>query len=126
MDAGQISYIKEKSNTLLEAGGNHYTWGNNCDGWVLLDTDALSVKQERMPSETAEALHYHQKSQQFFFILKGIATFEVEKENYMVYAGQGFHIAPGKQHRILNNTAEDIEFILSSQPSTNNDRFNCI
>lgn len=105
---------------------HHYTWGNNCDGWVLVDTDTLSVKQERMPAQTAEALHYHQNAQQFFFILKGIATFEVENESYTVYAGQGFHIKPGKQHRILNNTAEDIEFILSSQPSTNNDRFNCI
>jgi len=119
-------YIKQKTNFPLGAGGNHYTWGNNCDGWVLVDTEALSVKQERMPAQTAEALHYHQKAQQFFFILAGIATFEVENESFTVYNGQGFHIEPGKKHRILNNTAEDIEFILSSQPSTNNDRFNCI
>lgn len=104
----------------------HYQWGDGCDGWVLADTDALSVKQERMPAQTAESLHYHEKAQQFFFILKGIATFEVENESYTAYAGQGFHIQQGKKHRIINNTAEDIEFILSSQPSTNNDRFNCI
>ena len=113
--------IVSKHNSL-----HHYKWGNDCDGWVLLDKDELSVKQERMPAQTSEALHYHEKAQQFFFILKGIATFEVENESYTVQAGQGFHIGARKKHRIINNTAEDIEFILSSQPSTNQDRFNCV
>jgi hypothetical protein len=36
---------------------NHYKWGNDCDGWVLVDAENLSVKQERMPAQTAEALH---------------------------------------------------------------------
>jgi len=118
--------IVSKNNTPLGDGGNHYKWGNDCDGWILVDTNALSVKQERMPAQTSEALHYHEKAQQFFFILKGIATFEVENESYTVQAGQGFHIEAGRKHRIINNTAEDIEFILSSQPSTNQDRFNCV
>ena len=103
---------------------HHYKWGNDCDGWVLLDTDTLSVKQEKMPAQTSEVLHYHEKAQQFFFILKGIATFVVENESFTVHAGEGFLIKPGEKHRIINNTAEDIEFILSSQPSTNKDRFN--
>ena len=104
----------------------HYTWGDNCDGWVFVDTDELSVKQERMPQHTAEALHYHEKAQQFFFILKGIATFEVEEQSFTVPAGQGIHIKAGKKHRIINNAGQDLEFVLSSQPSTKNDRFNCI
>lgn len=101
---------------------NHYKWGNGCDGWVLVDTENLSVKQERMPAGTAEALHYHKQSQQFFFILNGTATFEVQGESFTVQAGHEFYIEAGKHHRILNNTADDLEFVLSSQPSTNNDR----
>jgi mannose-6-phosphate isomerase-like protein (cupin superfamily) len=103
----------------------HYQWGDACDGWILVDTEALSVKQERMPAHTAEALHYHKQSQQFFFILKGIATFEVEGKSFTVQAEHGFHINAGEKHRIINNMAEDLEFILSSQPSTNNDRYAC-
>jgi mannose-6-phosphate isomerase-like protein (cupin superfamily) len=105
---------------------SHYQWGEGCDGWVLADTKDLSVKQERMPAQTAETLHYHIHAQQFFFILKGIANFEVEEEKFTVAAGQGFHIAPGKKHRIMNHSTEELAFILSSQPSTNKDRFNCI
>jgi len=103
----------------------HYTWGDDCDGWVFVDTDGLSVKQERMPQQTAETLHYHEKAQQFFFILKGIATFEVEGKLFTVKANEGFYINPGTKHRIANNSNEDLEFILSSQPSTKTDRFNC-
>src|ERR1043165_7849296 len=56
----------------------HYKWGNDCDGWNLVDETSLSVKQERMPAGASEAKHYHANAQQFFFILKGKATFETE------------------------------------------------
>jgi mannose-6-phosphate isomerase-like protein (cupin superfamily) len=110
----------DKNNAL-----QHYTWGNNCDGWVFVDTDELSVKLECMPQQTEEALHYHEKAQQFFFILKGIATFEAGGKEFTVKANEGFYIKPGTRHRIANNSNEELEFILSSQPSTNKDRFNC-
>src|SRR5215216_3981576 len=100
---------------------NHYVWGDNCEGWILVDTESLSVKQELMLPQTAETLHYHEKAQQFFFVLRGIATFEVEDNNFRVPAGQGFHVEAGKKHRIINNTGEDLEFILSSQPNTSKD-----
>src|SRR5437868_3326448 len=94
---------------------NHYGWGNNCEGWVFVDTETLSIKQELMPRHTTEALHYHEKAQQFFFILKGIATFEVEEQSLTVHAGQGVHIKAGSKHRIINNIGEYLEFILISQ-----------
>ncbi len=100
----------------------HYQWGNACDGWNLVEEENLSVKQERMPAGCSEELHYHQFSQQFFFILKGIATFEIENKLVEVKEQEGLHIKAGLKHRIINNAKEDLEFILSSQPSTVNDR----
>lgn len=108
----------------IEAPLKHYQWGNACDGWNLVDNAALSVKQERMPAGTAESLHYHQFAQQFFFILKGTATFEIEGETIIVNEQEGIHIQAGKKHRIINHTSSAIEFILSSQPSTAADRIN--
>jgi mannose-6-phosphate isomerase-like protein (cupin superfamily) len=77
-----------------------------------------------MPAGTAEQLHYHEKSQQFFFILKGTATIEIEASLFEVNEQEGIHIEPGKKHRIMNQSNGDLEFILSSQPSTNHDRIN--
>lgn len=104
----------------------HYHWGDGCDGWVLVDTEQLSVKQERMPDGAEEILHYHEFAQQFFYILEGMASFEIEKKIITVKAGNGILVEAGKRHRIMNHSGEAIEFILSSQPSANNDRFNCI
>ena len=102
----------------------HYQWGNHCDGWNLVEENSLSVKWERMPPHTLEQKHFHEKAQQFFFILKGEAVFEIEKERIIVKKEEGIHIPNGKHHRIINEGNVDLEFLLSSQPSTVGDRFN--
>lgn len=102
----------------------HYIWGKGCDGWNFVDQPNLSVKQERMPAGTAEALHYHKHAQQFFFILSGTATFQIEDSTLSVRKGEGLHIEAGKKHRIINDTKEALEFILCSTPSTASDRIN--
>ena len=128
----------------------HYVWGAGCDGWNLVEGPGLSVKQERMPPYTAEAEHYHRHARQFFFILAGTAIFELTggylekispgshhlmmglrppvpwtvltEGRVEVHAQQGFEIAPGLKHQIKNESAEDLLFLLCSQPSTANDR----
>ena len=102
----------------------HYNWGDNCDGWHLLKNDKLSIIQERMPSKTLETLHLHNKSQQFFFIVKGIATFEIENTIYEIREKQGIHVSPQLKHRIINNTSEDLHFIVISEPKSHGDRIN--
>ena len=103
----------------------HYIWGQACEGWNLVDDSSLSVKQERMPAGTSEEMHFHRHAQQFFFILKGRAQFQVEDATIDLNTGEGLHIEAGKKHRILNPGNENLEFILCSQPSTINDRINC-
>lgn len=103
----------------------HYVWGENCDGWHLLKTDSLSVIQERMPPGTAETLHFHTKAKQLFFILSGVATMELEGNEYMVNAGESFYIKCGKKHRIKNTTDEDLHFLVISEPKSHGDRIDC-
>lgn len=103
----------------------HYVWGNGCDGWNLVDEENLSIKQERMPAGTGEQRHFHKEAQQFFYILKGTATFEVGDSLITVSSEQGFHIPPNTKHKISNHTSEDLEFLLCSQPSTKDDRIDC-
>jgi len=100
----------------------HYFWGEGCDSWVLADTEGLSVKQEQMPHGTKEVLHYHEKAQQFFFILKGTATFYLDGEKKIVTAHKGILIKARTRHFIANETKDALEFLVISQPTTKIDR----
>ena len=99
-----------------------YIWGDNCESFVLMDTSSLSIKQEMMPPNTREKLHYHTHAQQFFYVIKGEASFYIDNEEVIVKPGQGIQIQAGKQHYIENKSTIAIEFLVISEPSTNNDR----
>lgn len=102
----------------------HYSWGDDCHGWTFVDTEALSVKQELMPPDTAETMHYHEKATQLFFILKGRARFTIDGVTTDLREQEGIEIKPGQKHQIANVQPSDLEFILYSYPSTKNDRVN--
>lgn len=130
-DTNELQYNELKG--LMEKGmlgivdisnAEHYVWGDNCDGWHFVKSDSLSVIKETMPSMTKEKMHYHQKSQQFFFILSGTATFEVNGMVYKVAQNRGIRIKPGVIHRISNNTESTLEFMVISEPKSHGDRIN--
>jgi mannose-6-phosphate isomerase-like protein (cupin superfamily) len=101
----------------------HYKWGDNCSGWHLVKTQSLSVIEELMPPKTQEKRHYHNLSQQFFRILSGKATFEIENEIIEIEKGNGIHIPPKTKHSIRNDQSENLEFIVISEPTTRGDRY---
>lgn len=103
----------------------HYRWGNNCDGWLLLKSETLSVIQEKMPPGTSETLHYHTKSQQVFYILSGSARFQVDGKEVDVKQSESIHIKPGSVHKILNISDVALEFLVISEPNSHGDRVNC-
>ena len=108
--------IKNKENT------EHYFWGNKCESWILTDSENLSIKSEKMPANTCEKMHFHKNAQQFFYILKGKASFYIEKKKIEISKHNGISIQPLQKHFIANETSEDLEFLVISSPSTNNDR----
>jgi mannose-6-phosphate isomerase-like protein (cupin superfamily) len=109
---------------MIKSKGNseHYIWGNNCDSWILNDSQNLSVKQEMMPPGTSEKLHFHENSQQFFYILKGEAVFFINNEKHIVKTGESITIFAKSKHYISNESTVTLEFLVISNPSTNNDR----
>ncbi len=100
----------------------HYNWGDGCDGWHLVRGDALSVIEERMPSGTAERRHFHERSRQFFYVLAGELTMELDGTEQLLSAGEGLEIAPGFAHRAFNRGAQDVRFLVVSQPPSHGDR----
>lgn len=108
------------------SNAEHYTWGQGCDGWHLHRSDELSIIQELMPPGTTEVLHYHNKAQQVFYVLSGIATFQVNDETLIVKANESIHIPAKTLHCISNLHTEPLSFMVVSQPKSHGDRVEVI
>jgi mannose-6-phosphate isomerase-like protein (cupin superfamily) len=104
----------------------HYKWGGpqgaDCDGWHLVRTPELSVIEELMPPGTSEARHAHVHSHQFFFVLEGELTLEVEHRDFVLQTGEGLEISPGQQHQALNRSPGRVRMLVISQPASHGDR----
>jgi mannose-6-phosphate isomerase-like protein (cupin superfamily) len=100
----------------------HYRWGNDCDGWHLVKDENLSVIEEFIPSGGCEVRHYHQRAQQFFYILSGEVMMEAEGRTTLVRAGSGIRVLPGARHQISNPSSGAVRFLVISQPPSHGDR----
>ncbi len=100
----------------------HYVWGNNCHGWHLVKQAELSVIHELMLPGTSEVRHYHQRSRQFFFVLSGQATIEIAGTRQVLCEHEGVEVPSGVPHQMLNESEQDLEFLVISQPPSHGDR----
>jgi mannose-6-phosphate isomerase-like protein (cupin superfamily) len=94
----------------------------DCDGWHLVKTPDLSVIEELMPSGTSEIRHSHVHSRQFFYVLEGQLTLEVEHHVFFLQPNEGLEISPGQQHQAINRSSNPVRMIITSQPTSHGDR----
>ena len=104
------------------ANAEHYVWGGGSDGWHLLKQADLSVIRERVPSGAGEARHRHARSRQFFYVLDGEASLEVDGMTHRLRPGMGLHVPPGAAHQFRNDSSADVHFLVISSPPSHGDR----
>jgi mannose-6-phosphate isomerase-like protein (cupin superfamily) len=104
----------------------HYKWGGpqrtDCDGWHLVKTPDLSIIEELMPPGTSETRHFHTRTRQFFYVLEGELTLEIENRVLAVQAGEGIEVSPGQRHQALNKSGRPLRIMVTSQPPSHGDR----
>lgn len=109
------------------ATADHYQWpsaisAQTCDGWHLHRSDALSVIEESMPPSTAEHRHLHQRTTQFFYVLAGELTIELDGEEHRLPSFTGLTVAAQMAHQVFNRGKEDAHFLVISHPPSHGDR----
>lgn len=107
---------------ISKQNAEHYVWGDNCDGWYLLKNQDLLIIHEKMPAGAFEKRHFHSLSRQFFFVLKGMLTMELNGEKHQIGSQQGIEIPPQAKHQARNDSGAEIEFLVISQPTSRGDR----
>ena len=104
------------------AVGQQYGWGDGCQGWHLVRAQNLGVIEEQMPPGAREQRHWHARARQFFYVLSGTLTLEVEGVTHTLGAHSGIELPPGTAHQAINDTATAVEFLVISEPPTYGDR----
>jgi len=112
--------------TISPATAEHYKWGGpngtDCDGWYLVRTPDLYIIEETMPPGTSETRHHHLRARQFFFVLQGELTLEIEHLDFTLQTGEGIEIAPGQAHQAINRSSAATRILVTSQPPSHGDR----
>jgi mannose-6-phosphate isomerase-like protein (cupin superfamily) len=115
---------RQEIRPISKATAEHYSWGNQCDGWHLVRNSQLSVIEERMLAATAEVRHLHHHAQQFFYVLAGRAVMEVDGRNITLAAGEGVWIPAVASHQMRNDSEDEVHFLVISHPPSHADREN--
>ncbi|MCA1177295.1 MULTISPECIES: cupin domain-containing protein [unclassified Pantoea] len=88
----------------------------------MVNRQDMLIIHEKMPPGTRETRHFHSFSRQFFFVLQGVLTMELEGEKHDIEAQHGLEIAPGARHQARNDSATSVEFLVISHPTPRGDR----
>jgi mannose-6-phosphate isomerase-like protein (cupin superfamily) len=108
------------------ANAEHYKWGgpnnSDCDGWYLVQTPELNIIEELMPPGASETRHHHNRARQFFFVLEGELTIEIEHHEFVLRPREGVEIAPGQHHQAMNRSTKPLRILVTSQPPSHGDR----
>ena len=100
-----------------------YRWGNCGIGWPLVETKGLLVVEETLAPGCGEKHHYHNQAAQCFYMLSGRAVMQFsDGQNVEINSGMALHILPETSHAIVNQTSEEIRFLVISAPSSRGDR----
>ena len=102
----------------------YFTWGEKGDGWFLAKNQHAVIIQECMQPHTSEIRHYHKATWQFFYILSGIATIEIDGNYVELIKGEGIEIPVSLPHNIMNKSDNELTYILISVPNLEGDRVN--
>jgi mannose-6-phosphate isomerase-like protein (cupin superfamily) len=70
-----------------------------------------------LPPGKSSITHYHQVSEETYFILTGSGQMQINDLRFTIREGQACHIKPGDIHRIENKGDLDLEFLAVCTPA---------
>ena len=107
----------EKAIIMSGAGALHqFKTEADCDAMVVVDEPQLRVQLEQLPAGAMELLRFYARADQFFYVLSGEATVELEGGQEYLSKGQGLLMKPGTAYRIFNGGNTTLRYVITSQP----------
>jgi len=82
----------------------------------LHHTDVQSLAEATLEPDEATQRHYHARTEEIYFVLKGSGRMEVDGETKMVRPGDAILIPAGAWHQLENNGNSELRILCSCVP----------
>jgi mannose-6-phosphate isomerase-like protein (cupin superfamily) len=80
-----------------------------------------TLAEARLPPSSSTTPHYHQKTEEIYYILEGHGLMRVGEETAPVGPGDAVAIPPGTWHQITNGSDVTLKFLCCCAPSYEHD-----
>lgn len=112
---------QEKKESMISAESLHWRPSNmmqipNADFLERTGSEMMGARLWKMPPMSANTLHRHITSEEFFFVLEGIGKIRVDGKTYTIRKHEGMHVWPQQIRQIFNDSAEDVLWLVTGSP----------
>jgi mannose-6-phosphate isomerase-like protein (cupin superfamily) len=76
-----------------------------------------SLAEARLPVGSSTREHYHQQTEEIYFITHGVGRMRIEGEVRDIKAGDAIAIRPGSKHKLWNTGAETLRLLCCCAPA---------
>ena len=88
----------------------------NADYLERTGTENLGVRLWRLPPKSANTLHKHVRSEEFYFLLEGIGRIRIGDETLTVSKYGGVLVAPDQLRQVFNDTDDEVLWLILGAP----------
>jgi mannose-6-phosphate isomerase-like protein (cupin superfamily) len=88
----------------------------NADFLERTGSEKMGARLWRMPPMSANTLHKHIRSEEFYFVLEGTGRMRVGEETLTVPKHGGVHVMPEQLRQVFNDTSEEVLWLIIGAP----------
>ena len=88
----------------------------NADFLERTGSENLGARLWRLPPNSANTLHKHVDSEEFYFVLEGTGRLRVGEETLTVPKYGGVLVGPDQLRQVFNDTAEEVLWLIVGGP----------
>ena len=110
-----------KQETLINSESLHWRTSNlmkipNADFLERTGSEMLGARLWQLPSKSANTLHCHISSEEFFFVLEGVGRIRVDGKTYTIRKHEGIHVWPNQMRQVFNDTDTAVLWLIVGAP----------
>ena len=88
----------------------------NADYLERTGSENLGARLWRLPSKSANTLHKHIRSEEFYFVLEGVGRMRVDDQTLTVPKYGGVLVAPNELRQVFNDTDVEVLWLIVGAP----------